>query len=82
MCYIFENLRDGKSPGVRRSSLELYVSGIRITHEALEIGYLSKPSESFYLKAAMVGFKNLEGTLSTPTSTRIAIPPKLLYRIL
>ena len=82
MGFLYTCLVQNTGPQIGAVSVPSYVSSIRLTHEALGLGYLPTIKESLRLSAAFAGYKKASDRTLPPTAIRIAIPPQTLYAVL
>lgn len=80
--FFYECLVKGVSPGLSYASLGGYLSGIRMTHEALGLGRFPTAGQNNCFKAVGAGYARDEGGIIQPAGMRIALPPDVLYKIL
>ena len=80
--FLYTCLVRNSGPQIGWRSVPNYVSGIRLTHGALGLGYLPTIKESLRLTAAFEGYKKAADRVLPPTSIRIAIPAHKLYEVL
>lgn len=80
--YLYANLVTRTGPQIRAVSVPGYLSGIRLTHEALGLGRLPLVRDSLWLKAALEGYKKASDRNLPPTKIRVSIPPHVLYSVL
>lgn len=82
MGYLYTSLVTKTGPQLRAVSVSGYISGIRLTHEALGLGALPTIRGSLRLSAAFEGYKKVSDLQLPPKAVRIAIPVHCIYEIL
>lgn len=80
--YLYACVVAKEGPQLRAASVPGYISGIRLTHEALGLGALPTIRGSLRLRAAFEGYKKVSDAKLPPRAVRVAIPAHRLYEVL
>lgn len=80
--FLYSCMVTKSGPQLRARSVPSYLSGIRLTHDALGLGELPKLKSSLRLGAAFAGYEKVSDRVMPATEIRISIPAAVLYGVL
>lgn len=80
--WLSARLVTGDGPQLRAASLPNYVSGIRLTNQALELGELPVIKDSLPVSAVRAGHNKDADLELPPTAIQVRIPAHVLHAIL
>lgn len=72
--WLYARLVTGDGPKLRAASLPNYMSGLRLTHQALGLGELPTIKDSLPLSAACAGYEKAAELKLPPAAIRVSMP--------